>query len=58
MSWSLSASGHSDDPELEKTLAAAVGQALAQASTIVSTAGFYGNGFSGDPRELATEVTQ
>ena len=56
MSWSLSASGHADDPEHEKVLAASIGQILAQAGVIVSTAGFYGNGFTGDPRDLAAEV--
>lgn len=57
MSWSLSASGHADDPEAEKILAAALGQVLAQASTAVSYASFGGSAYSGDPRELATEVT-
>lgn len=51
MSWSLSASGHADNPGDEKALAAALGQALA--GQTVSYASFSGSGFSGDPRELA-----
>jgi hypothetical protein len=54
----LSASGHADNPEIEKALAAAIGQVLAQASTAVSNASFGSGSYSGDPRELATEVTQ
>jgi hypothetical protein len=58
LSWSLSASGHTDDPETEKALAAMLGQALAQAGSAVSGASFGGSAYSGDPRELATEVPQ
>jgi hypothetical protein len=54
----LSASGHTDDPETEKALATMLGQALAQAGSAVSGASFGGSSYSGDPRELATEVTQ
>lgn len=53
MSWSLSASGHADNPDDEKALAAALGQSLAQAGATVSYASFSGSGFSGDPRDLA-----
>lgn len=53
MSWTLSASGHADDPEAEKRLAAALGQALADQGTAVSLASFSGAGISGDPRDLA-----
>lgn len=56
MSWSLSASGHSDDPAAEKALAALLGAALRQAGPAVSGATFGGSSFSGDPRDL--EVTQ
>lgn len=52
MSWSLSASGHTDDPETEKALAALIGAALKQAGDAVSTASFYGGSVSGDPREV------
>ncbi len=58
MSWSLSASGHADNPDDEKALATALGQALANASTAVSYASFGGSGFSGDPRDLATPVQE
>ena len=53
MSWSLSASGHADNPELEKILAKNLGSVLAGAGNVVTSASFGGSTFSGDPRELA-----
>ena len=58
MSWSLSASGHADNPDDEKALAAAIGQVLANANTAVSYASFGGSGYSGDPRELASPINE
>lgn len=52
----MSASGHADDPETEKMLAAMIGQAFAQAGSAVSYASFGGTGFSGDPRSLAKPI--
>lgn len=58
MSWSLTASGHADDPEQEKTLAASLGQVLANAGTAVSGTSFSGSGYNGDPRDLAAPPPQ
>jgi len=55
MSFSLSVSGHATDPADEKILAASLGQVLKDAGPLVSYASFSGNGFVGDPRDLATE---
>ena len=52
MSWSLSASGHADDPEVEKRLAWHLGVALAAAGKAVYGVTFSGPTFSGDPRTL------
>jgi len=57
VSWSLSASGHADDPGLEKILAKSLGQVLAEAGLAVTGASFAGSSFSGDPRDLADVVT-
>lgn len=53
MSWTLSASGHADDAEQEKSLAAHIGHLLAGAGSVVSFASFGGSAYSGDPRDLA-----
>jgi hypothetical protein len=57
MSWSLSASGHADDPEQELILARALGQALRNAGSAVSSVSFGGSAYSGDIRELGEDVT-
>lgn len=57
MSYSLSAYGHAEDPEQEKILATSIGQVLANAGLIVSSASFSGSGFTGDPRTLGTPIT-
>ena len=56
MSWSLSASGHADNPEAEQKIAARIGEVLAQAGEAVSYASFSGGGFSGDPRGYTSET--
>jgi hypothetical protein len=53
VSWSLSASGHASDPAQEKKLARMIGQLLAEAGTVVTSASFSGSSYSGDPRGLA-----
>lgn len=58
MSWTLSASGHADDPEQEKILAASLGQVLANAGSVVGYANISGHAYTGDPRELATPVDE
>jgi hypothetical protein len=58
VSWSLSASGHVDDPGLEAVLAAKVGELLEAEGTQVSYASFSSSSFAGDPRELARQPLQ
>lgn len=52
MSWSLSASGHADNPDDEAALAAKLGAVLADAGPAVGYASFGGSRWSGDPRDL------
>lgn len=56
MSWSLSASGHADNPDDEKILAAQIGQVLAKAGKACSYAQFGGSGYNGDPREVPVQL--
>lgn len=56
MSWSLSASGHADNPDDEKILAAQIGQVLARAGAAVGYAQFSGNGYNGDPRQVPVQL--
>jgi hypothetical protein len=54
MSFWLSVSGHADQ-ETQDALAAKVGTVLRDAGEAVSSASWSGNGFSGDPRDLAAD---
>lgn len=58
MSWSLSASGHADNPDDEKMLAARIGQVLAQAGAAVSHASFGGSAYNGDPRDVPVQLVE